>query len=49
MKYLAIVMRRESFDDLSNDALRTRAPNAQRIVLQAGENNKVVIVAPGNK
>jgi hypothetical protein len=47
---VAIVMRTdESIDELSNEALRMRTPNAQRIVLQAGENNKVEIVAPGDK
>lgn len=48
-EYLAIVMGlSESFDELSNEALRARAPNAQRIVLQAGE-NKIEIVAPPTK
>jgi hypothetical protein len=48
-EYLAIVMGlSESFDELSNEALRARAPNAQRIVLQTGE-NKIEIVAPPTK
>jgi hypothetical protein len=48
-EYLAIVMGlSESDDELSNEALRARASNPQRIVLQAGE-NKVEIVAPPNK
>jgi hypothetical protein len=48
-EYLAIVMGpNESDDELSNEALRTRAPKVQRIVLQAGE-NKIEIVAPPHK
>jgi hypothetical protein len=48
-EYLAVVTGlSESIDELSNEALRARAPNAQRIVLQPGE-NKIEIVAPPNK
>jgi Carboxypeptidase regulatory-like domain len=49
-EYLAIVMRPGEFVyELSNDALKLHNPNAQRIVLQPGENNRVEIIAPGNK
>jgi hypothetical protein len=48
--YLAIVMRPGEFPyQLSNDVLRSRNPDAQRIVLQPGENSKVDIIAPGTK
>lgn len=49
-EYLAIVMRPGEFVyELSNDALRLRNPKAQRLVLQAGENDRVDIVAPSDK
>jgi hypothetical protein len=49
-EYLAIVMRPGEFVyELSNDALRLRNPKAQRLVLQAGENDRVDIVAPSEK
>lgn len=48
--YLAIVTRPGEFVyQLSNDELRSRARGAQHIVLQPGENNKVEIIAPGDK
>ena len=49
-EYLAIVMRPGEFVyELSNDALRLRNPNPQRLVLQAGENNRADIIAPWDK
>ena len=48
--YAAIVMRPGEFPyQLSNEALRLRSSKAQRIVLQAGENNRVDIVASNDK
>lgn len=49
-EYLAIVMRRgEVGYELSNDALKQRNANPQRLVLQAGENNRVELIAPWDK
>jgi hypothetical protein len=49
-EYQAIVIRPgENPYSLSNDALRSRLVNAQRIVLQPGENNAVDVVAPSDK
>ena len=48
-EYLVIVMRPgESPYQFSNEALRSRIANAQRIVLQEGENQSVDIVAPSD-
>jgi hypothetical protein len=49
-EYLAIVTRPGEFVyELSNDALRLRNPKALRLVLQAGDNGSVDIVAPSYK
>ena len=43
-EYLVIIMKAgESPYQLSNEALRLRSPNAQRIVLQAGENSADIV------
>jgi hypothetical protein len=49
-EYVAIVMRPGEFPyQLSNEALKLRSSKAQRIVLQAGENNGLDIVASNDK
>ena len=49
-EYVAIVMRPGEFPyQLNSEALRLRSSNARRIVLQAGENNRVDIVASNDK
>jgi hypothetical protein len=49
-EYIAIVMRAgEAAYQLTNDALRLRTANAQRVTLQPGENSRLELVAPGDK